>query len=66
MVISVMRMQIVVDCPAILFDDAVDLFCGCLFDVGNWLSSNRLKLNESKTQLLPVGTWKQLSNSCPN
>ena len=54
-------LQIVVNCPAILFNDAVDLFCGCLVEVGDWLSSNRLKLNQAKTQLLPVGTWQQLS-----
>ena len=53
-------MQIIASCHASLFQKMVDKLFGCLNEIDNWMSNNRLKLNQCKTQLLPVGTWHQL------
>ena len=53
--------QIVASCPVYSINDTVKQLFNCLSDVDVWMSQNRLKLNQSKTQLLPVGTWQQLS-----
>ena len=53
--------QIIVTSPPKSFDHAVETFVECLSEVNIWMSKNRLKLNRGKTQLLPVGTWQQLS-----
>ena len=43
------------------FNILCDRLLGCLSDVDEWMAKNSLKLNQCKTQLLPVGTWQQLS-----
>ena len=54
-------MQIITSCPAQSFDVVVNKFFCCLSKIDKWMSCNRLKLNQCKTQLLPVGTWQQMS-----
>lgn len=53
--------QVLVTSPPCSFGVEVDRFIRCLSEVARWMSSNSLKLNECKTQLLPIGTWQQLS-----
>ena len=52
--------QIIAHSPAYLYSDLIDRVIGCLSEIDIWMSNHRLKLNQSKTQLLPVGTWQQL------
>ena len=53
--------QIIISGLPTEFPIILDKFTSCLSDIGVWMSDNRLKLNQSKTQLLPIGTWQQLS-----
>ena len=39
------------------FVSSVDEFVCCFNKLNEWMNKNGLKLNENKTQLLPVGTW---------
>ena len=36
-------------------------FAGCVGDVGGWMSSNRLKLNASKTEIIWMGSSRRLA-----
>src|SRR5215469_13345182 len=36
------------------------MFSGCVDQISAWMSSNRLKMNSGKTQLICIGTWQQL------
>ena len=53
--------QIIVSGPALSFQTMAEKFLNCLNEIDSWMSHYRLKLNQSKTQFLPVGTWQQLS-----
>lgn len=53
--------QIIVSCPPNEFETMGNRFIRCLTEINEWMVCNRLKLNQSKTKLLPVGTWQQLS-----
>ena len=53
--------QIIASCPALSFQNLVDKMILCLSEIDVWMATNRLKLNQCKTQLLPIGTWHQTS-----
>ena len=53
--------QVVASCPPVLFDEMTDKFLDCLSCVDIWMAQNGIRLNQCKTQLLPVGTWQQIS-----
>ena len=53
--------QIISNSSLFLFQNLVQRFLSCLSEIDGWMSSHRLKLNQCKTQLLPVGTWQQMS-----
>jgi len=40
-------------------------FAGCLERIRDWMASNRLKLNEDKTQIIWLGTWHELNETLP-
>ena len=54
-------MQIVSSAPVVLFDDMASRLIDCLVSVDNWMAQNGLRMNQCKTQMLPVGTWQQTS-----
>jgi len=39
----------------------LDAMENCTTDVRSWMSNNKLKLNDDKTEFLVIGTSKQLS-----
>jgi len=41
--------------------NGVDCLTSCLYDIDDWMSTNRLKLNPNKTQLTEFGTRQQLA-----
>ena len=47
--------------PAEMYDVLCDELLSCLTEIDIWMAQNCLTLNQCKTQLLPVGTWQQLS-----
>ena len=49
--------QIIVSSSPECFNDALQIYVQCLLEIETWMSSNRLKLNQNKTQLLPIGTF---------
>lgn len=53
--------QLLVSCPVDLIDASLTKLTDCLIEISTWMTLNRLKLNQSKTQILPVGSWQQLS-----
>ena len=53
--------QLIVSSSPEFFHCAINRFVECLSEIDAWMSSNRLKLNQDKTQLRPIGTWQQLS-----
>jgi len=40
--------------------EAVDRLMTCITRIRDWMASNRLKLNEDKTQVIWLGTRQQL------
>jgi len=40
-------------------------FAGCIERIRDWMASNRLKLNEDKTQIIWLGTWHELNKTLP-
>ncbi len=40
---------------------SIKLISNCIADIGSWMQSNLLKLNESKTEVVLLGTKQQLS-----
>jgi len=57
--------QLYISVPAVSCQEAIERFICCLERVRDWMASNRLKLNEDKTQIIRLGTWNQLSKSLP-
>ena len=53
--------QIVVNGPAERYDVLCDGLFSCLAEIDIWMAQNGLRLNQCKTQLLPIGTWQQQS-----
>jgi len=53
--------QIIGTCSPFLFPDLIGRFTCCLSEVDSWMSGHSLKLNQCKTQFIPIGTWQQLS-----
>src|SRR5208282_5418787 len=53
-------LQTYVSCSAVNQKAAVTQILACVDDIGNWMSSNRLKLNADKTEFIWCGTWQQL------
>ena len=45
--------------------EAIERFAGCLERIRAWMASNRLKLNEDKTQIIWLGTRHQLNKTLP-
>jgi len=45
---------------------AMGRFTSCIVRIRDWMASNRLKLNEDKTQVIWLGTWQQLSKLTEN
>ena len=39
---------------------AVSYIEKCLVDVKHWMKANKLKLNDSKTEVVLISTWQQL------
>ena len=39
---------------------SITLISNCIADIGSWMQSNLLKLNESKTEVVLLGTKQQL------
>jgi len=57
--------QLYISVPAVSYQETIERFVCCLERVRDWTASNRLKLNEDKTQIVWLGTWNQLSKSLP-
>jgi len=57
--------QLYISVPAVSCQVATERFVCCLERVRDWMASNRLKLNEDKTQTTWLGTRNQLSKSLP-
>ena len=57
--------QLYISVPAASCQEAIERFAGCLERVRDWMASNRLKLNEDKTQIIWLGTWHQLNKTLP-
>jgi len=57
--------QLYINIPAVSCQEATERFICCLERVRDWMASNRLKLNEDKTQMSWLGTRNQLSKSLP-
>ena len=53
--------QIVASCPPAQFDALTGRLAACLSSVDAWMAQNGLKMNQCKTQVLPIGTWQQTS-----
>ena len=53
--------QIYVSCAASDRQPAATRLLACVSDIESWMSSNRLKLNASKTEFIWIGTRQQLS-----
>ena len=49
-------LQTYVSCNAVDQSAAVTQVLACIDDIGNWMSSNRLKLNADKTEFIWLGT----------
>ena len=58
--------QLYISVPAALCQEAIERFAGCLERVRDWMASNRLKLNEDKTQIIWLGTRHQLNKTATN
>ena len=52
--------QLYLDCLASDEQSAVDRLKECIWKIGAWMQSNRLKLNTDKTQFMWLGTRQQL------
>jgi len=57
--------QLYISVPAASSQEAIERFAGCLERVRGWMASNRLKLNEDKTQIIWLGTRHQLNKTLP-
>ena len=53
--------QIYVNCAASDRQPAAIRLLACVSEIESWMSSNRLKLNASKTEFIWIGTRRQLS-----
>ena len=53
--------QIYISCPASDRQPAATRLLACVSEIESWMSSNRLKLNASKTEFIWIGTRRQLS-----
>ena len=58
--------QLYISVPAASCQEAIERFVGCLKRVRDWIASNRLKLNEDKTQIIWLGTRHQLNKTATN
>lgn len=57
--------QIVASASTESFDNLTENLVKCLSSVDTWMAKNGIKMNKSKTKLLPIGTRQQLSQlSC--
>jgi len=57
--------QLYISVPAASCQETIERFAGCLEGVRDWMASNRLKLNEDKTQIIWLGTRHQLNKTLP-
>ena len=57
--------QLYISVPADSCQEAIERFASCLERVRDWMASNRLKLNEDKTQIIWLGTRHQLNKTLP-
>jgi len=55
--------QLYISVAAASCQEAIERFAGCLERVRDWMASNRLKLNEDKTQITWLGTRHQLNKT---
>ena len=53
--------QIYVSCAASDRQPVATRLLACVSEIESWMSSNRLKLNASKTEFIWIGTRQQLS-----
>jgi len=53
--------QVYISAPADSADIVVDRFISCVERIEAWMSSNRLKMNADKTQIIRLGTRQQLA-----
>ncbi len=53
--------QLYLHCPARDEQTAVEQLKHCIQEIGDWMKSNRLKLNADKTQFMWLGTRQQLA-----
>jgi len=61
---SLLFTQVYISAPAESADTVVDRFISCVERIEAWISSNRLKMNADKTQIIWLGTRQQLAKSC--
>ena len=52
--------QVYVNTPATDHSDAIDRLTTCIMRIRDWMASDRLKLNDEKTQIIWLGTCQQL------
>ena len=53
--------QVYISVPASDHSDAMRRLSDCMTQIRDWMASNRLKLNEDKTQVIWLGTRQQLT-----
>lgn len=53
--------QLVASTPPNLFVGLTERLVNCLSKIDVWMSQNGIRMNKSKTNILPVGTWQRLS-----
>ena len=58
--------QLYISVPAASSAHAIERFVCCVECVRDWISSNRLKLNEDKTQVIWLGARPQLDKNLPS
>ena len=54
--------QVYISMPASDHSDAMRRLDDCITQIRDWMASNRLKLNEDKTQVIWLGTRQQLNS----
>ena len=52
--------QVYISMPTVYYLEATDHLTTCITPICDWMASNRLKLNEDKTQIIWLGTRQQL------
>jgi len=53
--------QVYINTPAVDYSYVMDRLMKCITQIQDWMASNRLKMNEDKTQIIWLRTRQQLN-----